>query len=581
MFLLNIKRFVKSPVFLISTVAYFVILYVMQPTHIAKGIEDISNSTLTTQPFSFLFFMMISYEFFYQINISKLGELISVSGYGVIREKCYGLLIFLGLDLVMYVMFPVISAQGTASVMREWNTAWFVMLAKAYLIYHFLTYLFAILAGLLISFIHSRIRAFGVLIFVFSLFSQIILPVLMQCVNASEKWTHIMDIFGIMNRNYYIYCDLYYNYSVENVNIQRVLFWILLTLSILSAVVNRGKKHILTGMLFAASFVTFVFYIQPAGYRYVGGDWGAYMEEQQYYTLLYDNVKEGIARSYKDADFKVLKYEGELSAKRVLEASLDLTVDKEYLEQYCFTLYHGYQVREVSDQDGNGLSFEQQGDHVLVRNDASGPVTKLHFEYSGFSRKYVATSQAVFLGGNFPYVPHPGWNVYKSEPVEVHDDPMVTQSWDVSEYGLKGLGYKTDYDLWFHTAGTVYSNLDEKEPSHFAGTSEGATFVACDYIREMKIRNCTVYYSALCAPYFRFNLDETVKRYEDVIDEYSALGDWENMKIFDMMFFGDGTLIHYYASDHMISDDDNIPRFYPYYLETGKTPSYNDIYGDE
>ena len=97
----------------------------------------------------------------------------------------------------------------------------------------------------------------------------------------------------------------------------------------------------------------------------------------------------------------------------------------------------------------------------------------------------------------------------------------------------------------------------------------------------MKIRNCTVYYSALCAPYFHFNLDETIKRYEDVIDEYSALGDWENMKIFDMMFFGDGTLIHYYASDHMISDDDNIPRFYPYYLETGKTPSYNDIYGDE
>ena len=131
MFLLNIKRFVKSPVFLISTVAYFVILYVMQPTHIAKGIEDISNSTLTTQPFSFLFFMMISYESFYQINVSKLGELISVSGYGVIREKCYGLLIFLGLDMVMYVMFLVISAQGTASVMREWNTAWFVMLEKA------------------------------------------------------------------------------------------------------------------------------------------------------------------------------------------------------------------------------------------------------------------------------------------------------------------------------------------------------------------------------------------------------------------------------------------------------------------
>lgn len=52
MFALNIKRFVKSPVLIVSMVCYVIVLYLLMPVHRATGIEDISNSTLMTQPFS-------------------------------------------------------------------------------------------------------------------------------------------------------------------------------------------------------------------------------------------------------------------------------------------------------------------------------------------------------------------------------------------------------------------------------------------------------------------------------------------------------------------------------------------------
>lgn len=53
MFYINLKRFIKSPVFLLGTLAYMIILYLMQPIHTATGIEDISNTALSTQTFSF------------------------------------------------------------------------------------------------------------------------------------------------------------------------------------------------------------------------------------------------------------------------------------------------------------------------------------------------------------------------------------------------------------------------------------------------------------------------------------------------------------------------------------------------
>ena len=564
MFLLNLKRYLKSPVFLIGTLCYLVLLYVLQPVHNISGIDDISNSTLTTQPFSFLFFLFMSYEFFYQTGKQKLNEIIYTSRFSMVREKCYGLLIFIGLDAVLYIVFLALSVWGTSVVLGYFNYNWFILLAKAFFLYHFLLYLFAILIGLCVSFIESRIKAFAALTLIFALFSKILMPVIMSCVQGSERWTHIFDIFSIMNRSYYLTVDLFYNYSAEEVNLQRMLFWIFLAFSILGMYLNKGKKHIVTGCLFLVTGTLFCLYVQPAGYRYTGGnDWDAYMEEQQYYTLLYHNNQTGIGRKYKDADFKVTKYAGTLRAKRVLEADITVSAGQPDSGEYRFTLYHGYRIKKVTDENGNELCFEQDGDHVLVKSDTKQSIESLHFEYSGYSRKYMATSQAVFLGGNFPYLPQPGWNLYMSE--------IIDNNWNIY-HNLKGLGYKVCYDLHFDAGQTVYSNLKDNGDGHFTGTTEGATFAASPFIKQIRLKNnCILYYSELSKSCFPDRIDETKKEFENAFDSLPTT--LKNVKIFDCSV-GDGDMIYYFACDHIIGHAHEIASFYPSYLEHGITPNF-------
>ncbi|MCM1245756.1 MAG: hypothetical protein NC293_08960 [Roseburia sp.] len=570
MFLLNLKRFVKSPVFLIGTLVYIVILYLMQPVHVATGIEDISNSTLTTQSFSFFYFMMISYEFFYQIVKQNLEEIVCVSKMGIMKEKMYGILIFLGIDMILYIVYLTVSMIGTTSILHYFHMDWFWMLVKAYFMYHFLTYLFAILIGMLISMIRSRIKGIFALVVVFSFFSKIIYPIIMQCAASSEKGTHILDILGIMNRNYYVFCDLIYNYTTEAVNLQRIMFWVLLAISLFLLVVNKKRKKIVTGIMFVVTFVDFLFYMQPSGERYVYGNWGAYMDEQQYYSLLYwknegkaDEHKR-IGRTYQTPNFKITKYKAALYPKRVLHASVDVMVDQYGLDQYCFTLYHGYKLQKVMDQNGEELVFEQDIDHVLVKTNKAHHVEAIHFEYEGYSRKYVATSQALFLAGNFPYLPNAGWNEYMIEPIGDH--------WQVG-YNLKGAMYPIYYDIQIDAGQKVYSNLKEIEANHYTGVSEGATFAASPFIERMQLKNCVVYYPVLAANYRGENLEKTGKKYEDAVD---ALKRKEQEKgnllvIFDLSSVMDADISWYIAKDHMIASADQLQELYDYYMEAGCT----------
>ena len=116
-------------------------------------------------------------------------------------------------------------------------------------------------------------------------------------------------------------------------------------------------------------------------------------------------------------------------------------------------MYHAYQLKKVLDADGNELAFEQDGDHVLVKVGESRQTQRIRFIYKGYSRRSVTTSQAIFLEGNFPYLPMPGWREYAKETKE--NTRFVA-------YDQKGLGYPTDFSLSVHTKQKVYSNLSEE-----------------------------------------------------------------------------------------------------------------------
>lgn len=578
MFFLTIKRFVKSPVFLTGTIIYFILLYFLLPTHVANVLEGISNSTLTTVAFSFIFFAFSSYEFFYRIKIYKLEELVKVSPLGELREKIYGFSFFALLDFVVYVLFVSISMWGAVEVLGYFNQEWFLMIIKSFFVHHFLVYLFAVLLGMIVALINDRILAVGTLTIVFAFFSRILLPIIMFSAANSEERTKILDIFGIMNRNYFVLTDLYYNYSYEKVEFQRIFFWIFLSVAILFFFVLRKRKIECSLGFLLCAIVCFCLFVQPSGERYVGGDWGAYMEDSQYYSVHWYTVGSSkdykkIGRKYREAGFKVLKYSGRISAKRQLETQLDVEVDEPNLEEYCFTLYHGYQVEKVLDPEGVQLPFEQDIDHILVRNPQNKNLSVMRFIYSGHSRKYVATSQAVFLTGNFPYIPYPGFRQYKKEV----EDGIYCDN----DYDLSGLAYQVEYDIEFDTKNKVYSNLDSKDQIHFSGRTKGASFFASPFLKTAEIDGATVYYSEIGGEFMPANLDQSLKKCENAIKGRGGIGLKKNLKIFCPGAMGDNETSWYMNEDSIVATPYGIEDLVDFYSKNKYVPNLTEQYDME
>lgn len=91
-----------------------------------------------------------------------------------------------------------------------------------------------------------------------------------------------------------------------------------------------------------------------------------------------------------------------------LTGSAKVYVDRSELKSYRFTLYHGYKVKQVTDQTGAALDFRREYDYVTVTRGGAA-VEYLCLEYTGKSPKYYSSYAGVCLPANFAYYPIPGY----------------------------------------------------------------------------------------------------------------------------------------------------------------------------
>ena len=107
-------------------------------------------------------------------------------------------------------------------------------------------------------------------------------------------------------------------------------------------------------------------------------------------------------------DFQVTSYRLDLRFRDTMEAKVRVSVaitEKEKTE-YHFTLYHGYRVQSVTDENGKAVPFVQNGDWIDVFPEAD--MYDFLFTYSGTHAKYYANAQGVLLPGYVCYYPAPG-----------------------------------------------------------------------------------------------------------------------------------------------------------------------------
>lgn len=558
------KQFFKNPILLLTTVIYFAWisnqlfseLYhedILLPDNILKPLDLI--------PLSFVFFLFLSYAFFSKDKSCRMDEVISVSGTGKIRSYISGCVILFLLDLIVFLFLFGYFTYCCVQVLGNVDETLFVFVVRLYGIHIFLVNLFSLLLGMSMSFVRSEMKAYIFLIVICCCFNQFFLSSLYRLSERNETLYHFVELFGLTTRTHNgLPVDVDYLFSVEAVNVQRILFWIFLMITIfLFQTLKRWGKCWLIGSG-VITIVFLCFYMLPSGASYsdVASRMDAWGEEETYYSTHRDQA--GTHDNYLPKEnFRIVKYVADLKIRRVLEAEVSVYVDKGELPEYIFALRHEYKVSHVKDERGEDVAFVQNGDRLIVKTGEGGNHSYFTFQYEGASKAFYSTRQAVRLPAYFAYLPFSGERyLYFNWERKGEQTTYVIYDGGAQE----GLGYETEYDITVDANQTVYSNLPEIGNNHFHGTSDGVTLMANPYLIKRQIGETTF----ISSRWTKFMQEE--EWWREFIDTNPVSG----KTIFSVGITGTHSgpeALRYFGKDHLVAEGPCTEE-YQYYLDTGE-----------
>lgn len=202
----------------------------------------------------------------------------------------------------------------------------------------------------------------------------------------------------------------------------------------------------------------------------------------------FDNNTDNIANDYstfmgedpmeKKANFTVAAYDMKITVGKQLEAEVTMTLDQP-MESCLFTLYRGYEIVDMQDENGNLLDYDRELDYVTVFSE--NKISQITVSYCGYSGTFYSNQNAVFLPGYFAWYPQPGHRpVYRI--IETDETMTYGYNLDLSAFSEARFHIETR-----STPGNVYSNLknqgdnirsDETEQVVFDGTAKTCTLIA-------------------------------------------------------------------------------------------------------
>ena len=547
MFFINAKRYFKTPLLISLTAAWTA--YYIYGLAAADYFEFIKVPAyiLQTVRISFLFFMFVSYIFQSKSRQVCLDENISGIPYGMIRQvfsqivflMLFSALVSLGTYIYMYCQVEKFQlADGVLAL----------FLVKLVTIHQFLPHLLAILLGLAVSGMKSETAAYCVLVGLYLLFNVKNIALLEEVLTGNADWIRrIPHFINLYSQNYSGMNSPYYIFSVENVNIQRAGAWLGIVAAVVLLQKLPHKKKWLSAILFVAGAGCLGMYLQPSSEVYLGNGVDDFRQGDDLYYMYADA---GTVRN-QEADFKLTSMQADFTMDRRLDAEVTLGVDKAGLNQYCFTLYHGYRMKEIKDQNGEKLEFNQDGDYLTVESRGTN-VSLLTFTYSGSNPHCYTTSQGIFLPAYLEYYPVPGFH------------PVYIRTPGYYGYTMEGFGYDVDCKVTVHTKQKVYSNLPSTGKNSFQGMCDGVSLYAGEFMKETVIGDCAVLYSPLNAELSA--VESSPEKYLDFIRWYEEQSG-DKLKLWCLPAGGNPD--YFFGKGQMMGDILNLRDRYERYQETG------------
>ena len=468
--LLLFKEFKKNTVLIIAYIIYLLLALVVtaygfifmldgrSSTFFLDGVQLILLASLL----HFVFYSLVSYEFCRSDCAVGFDECACAMEAGKSRLLAGKLLVLISLTLPILVLNIITTAVGT--VIAHAGMAFFQVLLHILLNLLILPAV-GVLFGAVLAYGAKRGIAYIIIAVVTLLSTPLAGDWCVTIYKATGFSASVLTrLFPFMTPSTMLTSsNLAYGYSLRPYRIFAYAVWILVLCAVLFFYISkeRGKKKRLFSavvcLVAGLCLLPFVFRSNS--------------------DIIYDDMNsEGAGReiSYYERnkitppdacpEFKITSYDMELKLSNVLHAEVKVSVSPSNLDIYGFTLYHGYKVKEVKDESGRALKFEQTGDWIEV--ESAGETSSLTFSYSGYSNTHYSNGQGAALPGTHAYYPRAGYVVCADEG-----------------------GYIKNRKKFF-------TNLDRTGKNTFSGKTTGLTIVGGFY-KEDKIGDTNLVYTSV------------------------------------------------------------------------------------
>lgn len=482
--LLLFKEFKKNTVLIIAYIIYLLLALVVtaygfifmldgrSSTFFLDGVQLILLASLL----HFVFYSLVSYEFCRSDCAVGFDECACAMEAGKSRLLAGKLLVLISLTLPILVLNIITTAVGT--VIARAGMAFFQVLLHILLNLLILPAV-GVLFGAVLAYGAKRGIAYIIIAVVTLLSTPLAGDWCVTIYKATGFSASVLTrLFPFMTPSTMLTSsNLAYGYSLRPYRIFAYAVWILVLCAVLFFYISkeRGKKKRLFSavvcLVAGLCLLPFVFRSNS--------------------DIIYDDMNsEGAGReiSYYERnkitppdacpEFKITSYDMELKLSNVLHAEVKVSVSPSNLDIYGFTLYHGYKVKEVKDESGRALKFEQTGDWIEV--ESAGETSSLTFSYSGYSNTHYSNGQGAALPGTFAYYPRAGYVVCA----------------DDNGYEYLTLDEPTQFDVKIKNRKKFFTNLYRTGKNTFSGKTTGLTIVGGFY-KEDKIGDTNLVYTSV------------------------------------------------------------------------------------